>query len=270
MDSLRVAPNNFLVVLLTLSHISLFGLSYSTEQRDEDGASSWSKECTTDDVVTYYTSVECSYADASACSVCESWSTCDSICGTSATSGEFSCSNSSGALCAFTKLRHIYNTCAEYGSSTTTSLVKSSASSMAKSSRISIPGNKLATVHECDNYAYCEFCEPYEHCNYLMTVVAPKIMGDDYESWLETGFAFVAFSLLQDIESVCDIIWNETSTSSSPVFDASSPFLASSVALKTLRNNGFLHGLIVVALIAAIAFSVHTTRRKISDWDELS
>jgi hypothetical protein len=126
---------------------------------------------------TTYTESVCSKYDTIACEYhCAANSTCDALCG----SGNTSCSDGGGAVCAMKRLAHIDATCASVGSLAAHDGIPSRdapgaaaadalAAEAARRRRRELGAAKMSDGGQgCDDHVYCSYCVGFASCEYLI------------------------------------------------------------------------------------------------------
>merc|ERR1711988_3916 len=161
---------------------------------DTGGETLTDPTCYADDD-TVYTAAACEDVDAVACETyCADNFLCDHNCG----SGNYSCADGSGALCAMTKISGITELC--MGSTTTPS-----SWSPHHTYTMDKAQDDSTSWQGCDDHAYCNFCKGNATCEYIMFEVGPMVV-DGYELIADIGFGPLALSILANLDKVCDYI----------------------------------------------------------------
>ena len=141
-----------------------------------------------------YTSSYCGKYDATACTHhCANSSTCEQLCG----SGNVSCADGGGAVCAMRKLAHIDATCASLGSVADHEGIPARDAPVARRLRAAAPANAPEGGVGCDDHVYCEYCRGYASCEFLIE------HASDYSSVRTSSFGPTALALLGSIDLIC-------------------------------------------------------------------
>ena len=144
----------------------------ATASDSADGISS-DVNCSSFDDDDVFTSDSCGSYDSDCCkNNCENSEWCEYFCG----SGEESCADGGGAVCAIKKIGNILEVCSNISALEHAPVTRASPSLPSPKTTDSRP---YSLEHGCDEHVYCEFCDGDDLCEFIFSFVSTKVLGEE-------------------------------------------------------------------------------------------